>query len=418
MSRALATLALLAVLGGGGVAWADNASEAELQYTLGVELYKQRRYEEALQHFIASNRLVPNANVAFNVAQTFQLLKRDVEAFNWFETARMQGTLHAVSREKAEAAQAELAKKLGVLDLSTTPAGAELFVDRKELGSVGLSPRRLAVLPGPHAVVAAKPGFQDAKTDATAVAGQVQALALTLEAKVGVLVVESTPAGATVRRSDDGQVLGTTPLRLSLPLGPLSVVVALPDYVEQERTLTVREDAEARAQVTLAQAASTVAVLTVQGAPPGARVRVDGKDLGAVPLSLPGLKPGSFQLTVEADGHDAFAAPLLLEPGAATRVEVSLASPAQDRARWLRWVGYGLGGGALLAGLSLGAVAISSRAAFFEAPTTERLRTVQTLNTTADVLLVSGLVTTGVTLLLDWVLLPKPKTKGTVHVVR
>lgn len=416
--RALRLLPLLLVLVAGRAVHADTASEAELQYTLGVELYKQRRYEEALQHFIASNRLVPNANVAFNVGQTFQLLQRDLDAYNWFETARLLGTLSAASLSKLQAAQAELAKRLAVLEVMSTPTGAELYVDRRELGSQGKSPRRLAVAPGARAVIAALPEFHDARAEVKAVVGQAVPVSLTLSPKRGTLLVDSTPPGATVRRSDGNGELGKTPLRLSLPLGPLSVVVALDDYVEQERTVILREDADAHVQVTLVQAASRVSVLTVQGAPAGAQVLLDGKALGVVPLTASGLKPGTGQLVVDAPEHDAFRATLLLEPGAATRVEVTLASPRQDRARWLRWVGYGAGGAALVTGGVLGVLAIAGRSAFFSEPTTARLRSVQTLNTAADVLLVSGVLTTGLTLLFDLVFFPPPKTKGTVHVAR
>jgi len=63
---ALAAAALLAST----PALADDASEARLQYELGSELYKQKRFTEALERFIASNRLVPNPNVVFNIAST------------------------------------------------------------------------------------------------------------------------------------------------------------------------------------------------------------------------------------------------------------------------------------------------------------------------------------------------------------
>ena len=73
-----ATLILILTISATGPARADDASEARLQYELGSELYRQKRFTEALERFIASNRLVPNPNVVFNIANIYVLLgKRD-----------------------------------------------------------------------------------------------------------------------------------------------------------------------------------------------------------------------------------------------------------------------------------------------------------------------------------------------------
>ena len=96
----LSCLLTLAAFGLGGVAHADEASEAKLQYELGQEFYKQKRLPEAIDRFIASNRLVPNYNVVFNIASIYaamakaELKRRQsatadehfVEAYNWTET--------------------------------------------------------------------------------------------------------------------------------------------------------------------------------------------------------------------------------------------------------------------------------------------------------------------------------------------
>lgn len=396
---------------------ADTASEAELQYTLGTELYKQRRYQEALQHFIASNRLVPNANVVFNVAIIYGLLKREVDAYNWYETYLHFEGLDVAARTRGERARDALASKVAVLDVTTTPAGAELFIDRLDLGSVGVAPRRVAVVPGARLVLARAPGSSDGQVAVTAEVGAVTPAVVTLAPLEGVLVVESVPAGASVRREDTGETLGTTPLRRSFPVGEVRLLLFLEGHVDQQRVVTLKAGAEARLDVTLVMAASRVAALTVSGGPADARVVLRGKQLGGVPLTVQGLEPGTAALSVEADGHEPFQQALLLEAGGATRVDVQLA-PLRQPARWLRWVGYGAGAVAVLTGLVLGGLSLSTRDQFFTAPTRERLLSTQRLAGAADGLVVGGVVTAGITLLLDLVIFPAPRTRGTVELAR
>ena len=50
----------------------DLADEADLQFQLGAARYTQGDYQGALEHFLASNRLVPNRNVGFNIARCYE----------------------------------------------------------------------------------------------------------------------------------------------------------------------------------------------------------------------------------------------------------------------------------------------------------------------------------------------------------
>ena len=70
---AVLLVALTCVVGAVGVARADDvADEADLQFKLGAEAYQKGDYKGALEHFLASNRLVANRNVEFNIARTYE----------------------------------------------------------------------------------------------------------------------------------------------------------------------------------------------------------------------------------------------------------------------------------------------------------------------------------------------------------
>ena len=65
----------------------DLADEADLQFQLGAARYRDGDYHGALEHFLASNRLVPNRNVSFNIASSFEKLKQYPAAFRYYTQA-------------------------------------------------------------------------------------------------------------------------------------------------------------------------------------------------------------------------------------------------------------------------------------------------------------------------------------------
>ena len=65
----------------------DFADQAELEFSLGAEAYQRADYRSALEHFLTSNRLVPNKNVLFNIARSYEQLKSYPEAFRYYSLA-------------------------------------------------------------------------------------------------------------------------------------------------------------------------------------------------------------------------------------------------------------------------------------------------------------------------------------------
>jgi tetratricopeptide (TPR) repeat protein len=93
VARAAVLLAvLLAFIGtltaAPGSARADDvADEADHLFTLGAEAYGEKDYKQALAHFLASNRLVRNRNVMFNIARTYEHLRQFADAYRYYQRA-------------------------------------------------------------------------------------------------------------------------------------------------------------------------------------------------------------------------------------------------------------------------------------------------------------------------------------------
>ncbi|HVY32048.1 MAG TPA: PEGA domain-containing protein [Polyangiaceae bacterium] len=369
---------------------ADPATEASLLHELGAELYKQGRYAEALEKFIASNRLVPNRNVVLNIARTFAFLERHQDAFNWYTTL-LEMTGDDASRISVTDERAKLLTKVGAVHVTTTPSGAELYIDRKELGSVGKSPRDVGVAPGQHRIIAVLDGCRDTSVEVEARVGSVTEAPVALEQIVGKLVVSSNVEGARVQLAD-GRVLGSTPLETSLAVGRYELRVGHPGFSEQRAWATVEEAEPARLELSLKHDPATVATLSVRTGAAHARISLDGKLLGVAPLLVQDLTPGDHRLSLSGDGLEPWTTVLPLEPGGTTRVDARLADPRAATWSGWRWIGYGGSAALLAAGGIVGITALNAKASFEREPSTESKDRMESRNRVADVLFASGAV--------------------------
>jgi hypothetical protein len=394
---------------------ADDESEARLHFEIGRGLYEDFKLDEALQHFIAAHKLVPRNKLTVHaIVQTYELkLEREgkarrkagaaapasrnaLDAWNWLRVYLAFDALTPEERAEGERHQAALAPRVAVVDVVTQPAGAEVVLDGESLAR-GVTPLAMAVMPGEHVVRLALAGHRGAEGPVVAAMGQRTAVKLDLVRLEGELRVQSTPPGARVLLEPQGIELGVTPLALTLPVGTMRVRVTAPGFIDQARDVALADGAAQEVAFALQRAAATVATLSVNGAPQGAVVRLEGRELGRVPLSVGELPPGPGTIEIAAEGHDAWRGPVLLEAGAATRVEANLVVEHKPAWAGWKWVGYGGGAALFLAGAAVGLDARLTRDDFDQHPTGAAYDDVGTKNVVADVLMLSGLVVAAAT---------------------
>src|SRR5947207_10367588 len=128
------------------------ADEADFRFHRAANLYRQGKVEEALGEFLASNRLVRNRNVVFNIARCFEELKHYNEAYRWY-TELAPEEMSEADRKELLAGLKRLQPSLALLHVATDPPGATVYVDRKDLGARGQTPVTLALPPGKAAVL-------------------------------------------------------------------------------------------------------------------------------------------------------------------------------------------------------------------------------------------------------------------------
>ena len=148
-------------------------------------------------------------------------------------------------------------------------------------------------------------------------------------APVGKLLIKSTPSGAQVRV--DGRVRGKTPLILrDLPLRVVRVTVERAGFHADEQRValsaarpTVTVDAKL-APVAPPAPVATTGSLVIESRPSGARVFLDGQDLGTTPVSLPEVTPGPHRVRIELAGFSPWVTMAEIKAGTRSRVAASL----------------------------------------------------------------------------------------------
>ena len=278
-----------------------TADEADLHFRLGNEAYRAGDFSAALEHYLASNRLVPNHNVVFNIARAYQRLDMFPEAYRYYASALLAET-DAEARARIEASLAELASRVALVDVESDPPGATVFIDRIDLGSVGEAPRTLALPAGTYRILGRLLGYHDATSEPVRVGvGQRVTVRLALTHIVGTLAVTG-PAGAEVRLdADDGDVACVLPCELPVPPGQHVMHVFAPGFEPLVRAVTVHEGRTTRTSVSLSAETGSV---VVRSDVEGALVQIDGRTVGFTPVVATGIAVGERVVRVSARGYE------------------------------------------------------------------------------------------------------------------
>jgi len=306
LARPLVRGLLLAVLmASAATARADGeADEAELHFQRGAESYRRGDYTDALEHFLASNRLSPNRNVQFNIARAFEQLNRFPEAYRYYVGA-LEGETDASVKKDVEAAITRVAPRVAVVEVTTTPPGATIYLDRKDLGSVGTSPDRLGVPAGSYSVIAELPGYEVARSGKLKVAiGSRTPVKLDLVRIVGKVEVRGQE-GLEVHVGDEAAPPSCkTPCDLDLPPGTHVLYFT---SVEAVSIAPRQVQVVARKSVSVtASVEKLTGSVVVSADEPNALVEIDGKPMGFTPAVIPAVTVGKRKVRVSLRGYRAY----------------------------------------------------------------------------------------------------------------
>ena len=197
----------------------------------------------------------------------------------------------------------ELTPAFGSLSITSEPSGADVYLSGELVGQTPYSSSRLAS--AKYLVDIRKPLYLPLSNQTIAVEdGKLSERSFKLEPNFGDLSVASEPSAATITLEANGREVyrGTSPISLQLEPATYILSASKSGYAERRFEVTIaRGDRTSisKEQLQLRRLSGT-AVISSEPASPGARVFIDGKDAGAVPL-ITELPVGSYEVTIKAD---------------------------------------------------------------------------------------------------------------------
>ena len=291
----------------------DLADQAELEFSLGADAYQRGEYKLGLEHFLSSNRLVPNKNVLFNIARSYEQLKTYPAAFRYYSLA-LESENDADAKLRISTALAQIQKFVMVLRVTTRPAGATLYIDRKDLGARGSSPQLFGLSPHAYKLIAEYPGYEPAVVDVAAVApGQELVLDLQLKAILGEASFIGE-AGTRVKIDTEPDATAcNVPCTRSLAAGTHVASFGHVGFREAQQTFAVRANEREQVLVRLEPLTGSALISTDEA---GALVQIDGRASGFTPtiislpvgmhhvhLELKGFRPEDRRIGVALNGE-------------------------------------------------------------------------------------------------------------------
>jgi len=324
VSRSLPKIALLLavlLLAPKPVRADDLADQAELEFSLGADAYQRREYKLALEHFLISNRLVANKNVLFNIARSYEQLKTYPAAFRYYSLS-LESESDGEAKARINTALDQIRQYVMVLRVTTRPAGATLYIDRKDLGARGASPQLLGLTPHAYKLIAEYPGYESVVVDIPASPpGRELALDLQLKPILGEVSFNGQAGTSAVI---DGDPLGAAcrvPCTLSVAAGSHVARFSQAGFHAAQQTFSVRAHEREQVLVRLEPLLGSALISTDE---PGALVEIDGHASGFTPAII-SLPVGMHHVHLELKGFRAEDRQIGVALNGETRLNVVLA---------------------------------------------------------------------------------------------
>ena len=172
-----------------------HRADAKARYEEGVAAYTSGHFKDAVDLFLAADRLSPSAPLSFNIARAYEKLGDDAGALRWYRDYLRRSPAAKNARDVAVLVQhfeGRLESK-GVQQLTvlSTPDGATIAIDS---APIGVTPGTFELAPGKHHVALMLRGFTDAERDVELAPDRAQDVSLELAPKS--MADESAPPGA------------------------------------------------------------------------------------------------------------------------------------------------------------------------------------------------------------------------------
>lgn len=297
----------------------ETADEAELQFQLGNERYDAGDTKAALEHFLASNRLAPNKNVLFDIARCYEQLKVWPEAYRYY-SASLEAETNDAGRRRTEESLERLKQRVALVTVETDPPGATIYLDRRDLGSRGTTPRTLALPEGAHTVLLELLDFEPGRSDRVELKlGEERHVSVQLKPVLGAIKVSGT-SQAVIRLDSSLKPKCSVPCTLQVQVGKHVVSVARDGFRTREFPVELAAQQLVNVHASLEPLSGSAVVSADIG---GALVSVDGQPRAFTPAVV-SLPVGKHEIVVSPAGYRPLRRTVLIETDKSTPVSFEM----------------------------------------------------------------------------------------------
>jgi hypothetical protein len=154
--------------------------DAKALMQTGVRLFENKDYLGALAIFRDAYTRFPSAKILLNIGTTLKLLDRRAEAANAYQRYLDSPDADATRKTQVTAELVELDKSVGIVEVTVTPADAEVRVPGEDWIPAARA-KVWRVTPGAFTVDVRKPGFLTGAKSGTVAAGEKTPVAIVLD---------------------------------------------------------------------------------------------------------------------------------------------------------------------------------------------------------------------------------------------
>jgi hypothetical protein len=122
-------------------------------------------FEKALELYRSAYERYPSEKILLNIAMILRQLHRDVEAVEAYHRYLIHPKADPTKREAVLQTLSEIETRVGRIDIQVDEDGVHIFVDDRDAGEASQGHLVVHVSPGPHTLVAEKPGVGRAASD-------------------------------------------------------------------------------------------------------------------------------------------------------------------------------------------------------------------------------------------------------------
>lgn len=299
----------------------DDAEEADVHFRLGSKAYNKGKYQEALKHFLASQRLVPNANTNYNIGLAYEANGQSEQAVHHYYDV-MHSSSDPDLKAEVEKAIDRIGKKSALIKITSDPPGADVYIDRENLGLRGHTPFLIALTPEPHHIFLKLDGYKNSETkDILVNIGEKREVYFKLEPLTSFIKVDGNPIGADVTVLGQKENHCTLPCEMELRSAETICEIKAPHYKTQYVPIHLMPQQTTTFSVSLEP---NVGSIEVTADVLDAQIKLDGKMYGYTPLRIDRVFEGSHVIEISHSGYETISHPIEVKNDAISKYHAEM----------------------------------------------------------------------------------------------